>query len=156
MGARRAECKTSSDAGLIVRIVDESGMPVCDAVVMARDHDFSETLRPVEAGGGSTQCQYLGAYERTGTYTIDAERGGNSAEAAKVKVGADDCHVHPETVDLNCPGNARSAVLERWRQSSSRVSGWIDSRGRRATLWLGRGGHRHGTDASGCTRRRGG
>ena len=89
-----------SAAGLIVRIVDESGMPVCDAVVMARDHDFSETLRPFRAGGGSTRCQYIGAYERTGTYTIDAERGGTSAEAAKVKVGADDCHVHPETVDL--------------------------------------------------------
>lgn len=86
-------------AGLIVRIVDESGVPVCDAVVMARDHDFSETLRPFRAGGGS-QCQYTGANERAGTYTIDAERGGTSAEAAKVKVGADDCHVHPETVDL--------------------------------------------------------
>jgi hypothetical protein len=99
-GCSGGDCKAYAAAALIVRVVDEVGTPVCDAVVAAKEQGFSEVLRSIGSSDEGQPCQYIGVYERTGTYTIEAARGGSSAEAANVRVGADDCHVHPETVDL--------------------------------------------------------
>ena len=102
-GCSRGDCKAYSAAALIVRVVDEVGTPVCDAVVTARDQGFSEVLKSFGSSGEGHPCQYSGVYERTGTYTIEAARGDSSAEAGNVRVGADDCHVHPESVNLTLP-----------------------------------------------------
>ena len=93
------DCKEFAAPGLIVRIVDEDATPVCDAGVTARDQGFTEILMPF-AGGVGHPCQYLGAYERTGTYTIDAIAGGRFAGAGNIEVDADSCHVHPVTIEL--------------------------------------------------------
>jgi hypothetical protein len=97
---RSADCKSYAAPGLVVRIVSASGTPVCDAIVIAKDHDYSEQLQPLAAAGDAPQCQYFGAYERTGTYTVDASLSGGSASVKNVKVGADHCHVHPRTLEM--------------------------------------------------------
>jgi hypothetical protein len=96
---RSAECKSYGAPGLVVRVVGASGKPVCDAVVIAKDHDYSEALQPLGAAG-DVPCQYVGAYERTGTYTVDASLSGRSASVKNVKVSADECHVRTRTLEL--------------------------------------------------------
>lgn len=86
-----------------MRIVSASGTPVCDAVVIAKDHDYSEELQPLDAVGDAPQCQYFGAYERTGTYTVDASLSGRSASVKNLKVSADDCHVRTRTLEMTLP-----------------------------------------------------
>jgi hypothetical protein len=79
--------------------LDETGKPICDAVVVVHDGDFAETL-PSTPGDTAGQCHYFGPIERKGTYTIEAAAHGLVATAANVKVSADQCHVMPKDVTL--------------------------------------------------------
>ena len=94
-----ASCKAYAAPSLRVQVLDTSHKPICDAVVVARDGDFSETLSafPRDASG---RCFYSGPYERMGTYTIEARAHGLVATAANVKVSADQCHVITKEVVL--------------------------------------------------------
>jgi hypothetical protein len=100
---RNGECKSYAAPGLVVRIVSATGTPVCNAVVTAKDHEYSEALQPFGAAGDAPQCQYFGAYERTGTYTVDASLSARSTSVQNVKVDADACHVHPRALEMRLP-----------------------------------------------------
>ena len=94
-----ASCKAYAAPALRVEVLDTSHKPVCDAVVVVRDLDFSETLA-TSPGDASGPCVYFGPYERMGTYTIEAKAHGLVATAANVKVSADQCHVITKEVVL--------------------------------------------------------
>ena len=96
-------CKAYAAAGLIVNVRDVSGNAVCDAAVTATDGDHSEPLMNI-AGEGSS-CMYVGAYERRGTYSIEARApDGRSARIDGVLVTADQCHVRPVTTTITLGG----------------------------------------------------
>lgn len=97
------ECTEQAEYGLSIQVVDSSNQePICDALVVAKDGSYSETLvRP-----GGSPCLYAGAIERPGTYRIEASRDGylpNTLDGVAVTKG--ECHVEPEvrTISLE-PG----------------------------------------------------
>jgi hypothetical protein len=88
----QSTCTPNLVDGLVIFIVNvETGAPICDAVLTARDGAYSETLAP---GGG---CRYSGASERPGSYTLRAEAPGflptSTVSAVRVGVTEDGCHV---------------------------------------------------------------
>ena len=89
-------CTTQLVYGLNVTVLDgASGMPVCDAMVTLRDGAYSETL-----GGDVRLCDYYGAAERAGTYSIDVVWGAKTKTLDNVRVTAGDCHVMPRSVTI--------------------------------------------------------
>ncbi|TMB31831.1 MAG: hypothetical protein E6J61_08675 [Deltaproteobacteria bacterium] len=85
-------------------VVDSvTGALVCAATVTATDGSYSETLNgllpPPEDGG--PPCAYVGAFERAGTYAIDASAEGRETRATGIEVTKDSCHVIPRKVTLN-------------------------------------------------------
>jgi hypothetical protein len=96
-------CLDYAAAGLDITVRDGSDEHVkpkiCDAVVTARDGDYVETLEaPLHS-----DCSYLGAWERPGTYALTVTRQGFAAATVEeVLVDADECHVITErlTIDL--------------------------------------------------------
>lgn len=56
---------------------------ICDATVSATDGNYAETLTPFGDGG---TCQYFGAYDRSGTYAIEASSAGRTALVTNVVV----------------------------------------------------------------------
>jgi hypothetical protein len=87
------DCDASAKPGLVVWVVDTAQRPVCDAVVTARDGAYTEVMPP-------RPCSYAGAWERAGTYSITAERDGESGRVDGIKVTSDRCHVHPKTTTI--------------------------------------------------------
>jgi len=99
-GAREA-CSNMTTDGLIVTVTDGAGGPaVCDATVTARDGAYLETLAPTVPAAG---CTYQGAFERAGTYTIDATSAGRAAEVAGVIVTTSQCTTVPREVTIPLP-----------------------------------------------------
>jgi hypothetical protein len=95
-------CLAYASAGLGVSVVDASnGAAICDATVTATDGTYSERLLAV---GG---CTFTGAYERPGTYVIEASRPGfvpDRVASVRVVMGTGECpHVQEArvTVRLN-------------------------------------------------------
>ena len=87
-------CDTTAVPGLriTVRNVDDN-QPICDATVTAT---APNRLEPLEAQPGDP-CVYVGAYERPGTYQLDATRTGfRPTQVGNVVVEQDDCHVIPQ------------------------------------------------------------
>ncbi len=83
--------------GLTVTVVSgRTGERICDAVVVAREGTYSETLAVGDPGGG---CRYIGAPERAGRYSVHAERVGflpTTVSDMKVVTSGGDCpHVRP-------------------------------------------------------------
>jgi hypothetical protein len=78
-------CTAIAKAGLGVDVKDETtSQPICDATVTATEGTYSERL--VAVG-----CTFAGAFERTGTYTVRAEKAGFAPkEVGKVVVVMDD------------------------------------------------------------------
>jgi hypothetical protein len=92
--------------GIAVTVVDEtSGQRVCDATVIARDGDHSETLVPITATGA---CYYVGAGDRPGTYTIEVALAGRTASVQGVQVKRDGCHVATTPLDVTLPAASAS------------------------------------------------
>ena len=87
------DCKAYAAAGLVVTVRAASGAPVCDATVTAIDGSYSEVLQP--NGGDPSRCNYVGAYERKGTYELRATVGDATTTVASVHVGVNECHVIP-------------------------------------------------------------
>jgi hypothetical protein len=77
-------CTAIAMAGLGVDVKDETtSQPICDATVTATEGTYSERL--VAVG-----CTFAGAFERTGTYTVRAEKAGFAPkEVGKVVVVMD-------------------------------------------------------------------
>jgi hypothetical protein len=89
--------------GLGVRVAnDQTGAVICDAVVTAREGTYVETLT-AHAYSGSL-CDYIGAIERAGTYSLHAEHAGFSPATASgitvVRSGGDCPHVRSVDVSI--------------------------------------------------------
>jgi hypothetical protein len=69
-------CTTIAAAGLSVHVTDAvTAQPLCDATVTAVDGSYTERLF-------QTSCGYhVGAFERPGTYVVQAERPGFAPKA---------------------------------------------------------------------------
>ena len=67
-----------------------NGAPFCNATVVAKDGDYSETLKSFAAS-----CNYTGANDRRGTYVVTASFQGIAAPAQTVTVSDEStgCHV---------------------------------------------------------------
>jgi hypothetical protein len=92
-------CAAYAAAGLGVSVVNAStGAAVCDATVTARDGTHSERL--VAVG-----CTFTGAYERPGTYVIEASRPGfvpKRVDSVRVVMGRGECpHVEQAHVTVS-------------------------------------------------------
>jgi hypothetical protein len=87
-------CTQELHAGLSVTVADAIGAPVCDAVVTAREGTFSQQLM---RGAG---CIYSGAYERTGTYSVEVVARSTSKTVPNLVVTADECHVNTLAVTI--------------------------------------------------------
>jgi hypothetical protein len=89
-------CLAYAAAGLSVQITNgANGQPICDATVLASEGAYSEQLF-------ETACQFVGAFERPGTYRVAASRPDfDSAQLTSVRVvmGGGDCP-HVEQVRL--------------------------------------------------------
>ncbi len=90
-------CDTSAAAGItaVVRLGD-GGEASCVASVTITDGTVTETLQAI-----GHPCQYSGAYERPGKWTITAkQKGYQSATQTGVEVVAGECHVVGQAVTL--------------------------------------------------------
>ena len=96
--AERVQGPCTPDRRLGLGIVvanDQTGAHVCDATVTARDGAYSETLRPTSWSLVSP-CLYVGASERSGTYSVHAEAARLSPgmlSSVTVPITEDGCHV---------------------------------------------------------------
>jgi len=96
-------CTADARAGLSVSVVDSGTLArVCTATVTVTDGSYSETLGmsvpPPEDGG--PPCFYYGAFERAGTYAVDARAEGRESRVTGIVVTKDDCHVVPREITL--------------------------------------------------------
>ena len=92
-------CTTYAGYGLIVNVVDGSGNLICDATVIATDHDFSAPLLPFTQGVPA-RCSYSGVLERVGTYSITVTSRDLSNVVNGVRVDRSGCHVKPVTTTI--------------------------------------------------------
>ena len=74
-------CAAYASAGLGVAVTHaDTNQPICDATVTATDGSYTENLIGVS-------CTFTGAYERPGTYVVQASRDGFlPAQVASVRV----------------------------------------------------------------------
>jgi hypothetical protein len=87
-------CAAIAQAGLDVSVINEqNGQGICDATVTAEDGTYREALP-------AFSCRFVGAYERSGTYVVRAERAGfvtREVTNVRVTMMTGDCP-HVETV----------------------------------------------------------
>jgi hypothetical protein len=91
-------CTLEARASLNVSVVDDDGAPVDDAIVTAALQG-GETKTCESSGDGGYFCDF---FEVEGTFVVTATRG-DASDSATVEVGADECHVIAETVELVLP-----------------------------------------------------
>src|SRR5262245_23168379 len=84
------DCTAVAKASLLVTVVTPLNVRVCDATVTATDGSFSVELLRVADG---SSCAFVGPWERTGTYSIEAHHGDAVGRLDDVKVATDACHV---------------------------------------------------------------
>lgn len=89
-------CTPDRRLGLgIVVLDDRTGTHLCNAVVVARSGSYSETLTRTSDARVSP-CLYVGAEERAGIYSIEAQAAGfvpKTLQALTVPLAMDSCHV---------------------------------------------------------------
>ena len=87
-------CAAYATAGLGVAVIDaDTNQPICDATVTATDGSYEERLIAVS-------CTFTGAYERPGTYVIQASRDGflpNEVASVRVVMDTAECPHVQET-----------------------------------------------------------
>ena len=91
-------CAAYATAGLGVAVThSETGQPICDATVTATDGTYAEKLIGVS-------CTFTGAYERPGTYVVQASRDGflpTKVASVRVVMGGGECpHVQETRLTL--------------------------------------------------------
>jgi hypothetical protein len=74
--------------GLVVSVEDAAGDSVCDVTVKLQDGGYVE-----EKTFSETDCVFMGAGERPGTYGVTVSRGDTLLAEDEVSVQADECHV---------------------------------------------------------------
>lgn len=89
-------CTPDRRLGLAILVVnDQTDTHICSAVVTVRDGAYSETLTQTSDARVSG-CLHVGASERSGTYSVQAEAPGfwpGTARDVTVPITADGCHV---------------------------------------------------------------
>lgn len=95
-------CTTLAAAGVTATVLDKGGQKVCNANVMAM---AGATMEPLQlmTGATTTDCSYVGLYEKPGTWVIHATGGGLPADLTQtVTIGmdAEGCHVVGQLVTL--------------------------------------------------------
>ena len=96
-------CTENLVFGLTVKVRDSvTGVPAGrQAVVIAQEGSYSETLQFLGAISPTDSLTFFGAAERAGTYQIKVTKAGYQAWLRNgVEVVADVCHVHPAVVDV--------------------------------------------------------
>lgn len=78
---------------------NEDGVTACDAVVNIFDNEYRETLQASDSDDPLT-CDFHGAGERAGFYSIEVDAKGYTPGYEKVTVYEDDCHVITEEVSV--------------------------------------------------------
>ena len=105
VGCGGTGCLGNAVPGLLVTVLDgPGGAPVCGATVIVTDGTYSETL-PAPLSGNP--CNYSGATERPGVYTLEATFEGRTATTPNVAVGTDECpHVITQNIQMVLPAAA--------------------------------------------------
>jgi hypothetical protein len=95
-GCTSMQCTGGEVAGLSVEVTDmTTSAPIVNATVMASDGTYSETLMSLDNG------DYVGAFDRAGTYTLSVIAPGYVAQTpGPVTVVSDGCHVTTQTVTV--------------------------------------------------------
>jgi hypothetical protein len=96
-------CTADYRFGLAVSVLSRStGARICDATVVISDGSYRETLAPglFDSTAEATQCNYIGAGERAGTYTVVARAATSESTRTDIVVTEDACHVVPRTITL--------------------------------------------------------
>jgi hypothetical protein len=97
-----SSCSGGALPGLRVTVADGPGGPaVCGATVTAQDGSYNETL--IQGTAASGACVYVGAYERPGTYTIEAVDGTRMVTVQNVRVSNGACNVTSTQVTATLP-----------------------------------------------------
>ena len=96
-----SECTLQANQSVIVTVLD-GGVRVCDATVTASEKSYSSSMRANTLDPAN--CTYGGIIERTGTYTIVAERAARTTTAGLVKVAKNSCHVITEQLTITLSG----------------------------------------------------
>lgn len=97
-----SSCSGGALPGLRVTVADGPGGPaVCGAAVTAQDGSYNETL--IQGTAASGACVYVGAYERPGTYTIEAVDGARMVTVQNVRVANGGCNVTSTEVTATLP-----------------------------------------------------
>ena len=95
-------CSTLAAAGVNATVLDKAGQKICNASVMAMAGNTMEALQ-LMTGATTTDCRYVGLYEKPGTWVIHATGGSLPADLTQtVTVGmdAEGCHVVGQNVTL--------------------------------------------------------
>jgi hypothetical protein len=94
-------CNANAASGVVVFVVDATtGQDVCSATVTITDGAYAETLQSRPSDNGHT-CEYDGASERPGTYTVSgAAAGYQPTQQDNVVARAGACHVETATVTI--------------------------------------------------------
>lgn len=97
-------CTLEARAGITVTLTDESGAALpssANARVVATDGAYADTARAVP--GTPTPSSFSLAYERAGTYRVEASAAGHlstTVNDVRVVKTSDDCHVVTQSVAI--------------------------------------------------------
>ena len=105
VGCGGTGCLGNAVPGLLVTVLDgPGGAPECGATDIVTDGAYSETL-PAPLSGNP--CNYSGATERPGVYTLEATFEGRTATTPNVTVETDECpHVITQNIQMVLPAAA--------------------------------------------------
>jgi hypothetical protein len=93
-------CNFDAEPALVVSVVDrQMGLVLCTADVTATDGSYSVTLTTL-GPLPDAPCVFSGAYERAGTYTVEARAEGRQSRVTGIEVTRNDCHVVPRKVAI--------------------------------------------------------
>jgi hypothetical protein len=90
-------CTLEARAGLQVTVLGAANPDGGTITVTITDGDYEEELS-CGPEGASLVCS--GATERPGTYRIDVIANGDVVATEEITIGADECHVIPEQVEI--------------------------------------------------------
>lgn len=95
-------CSTMAAAGVTATVLDKGGQKVCNASVMAMTDKTMEPLQ-LMTGATTTDCSYVGLYEKPGTWVIHATGAGlpdGLTQTVTIGMDAEGCHVVGQQVTL--------------------------------------------------------
>jgi len=92
-------CQGVNVAGLtVVVLVERAETRICDADVKAQEGLYWEALVP---SGDTASCAYQGAFQRPGTYRVEASREGYvTAVEQNITIGSNACGAVPRQLEL--------------------------------------------------------